>query len=96
MNMTFNFLPPNEFETGAQMLKDELKKLSLLSIKLREMKYFEHSKNSTLWLNQEVENDELNKLKASIKKAFSFCNDLVKKEDEFTPHSSLSKFKKKR
>ena len=95
INMAFPFLPPNEFETGAQILKEELKKLSPFSIKFREMKYFDHGKNSTLWLNPEVENDELNKLQASIQKAFSFCNDLVKKEGDFTPHLSLGKFDKK-
>ena len=93
INLAFPFIPPAEFELGQQLLQDELAEFPAFKINFKELGFFSNKKKAILWVNPEVNDDQLNKLEQSIVKVFPFCTDQLKKSpDGFHPHLTLGNF----
>ena len=93
INMAFPFLPPEEFDIGAELLQNELKDFPAFKIKFNELGYFAHGKKGILWTKPEVEANELVELENRIVKVFPFLDDLTKKsESGFSAHLTLGNF----
>ena len=96
INMSFPFVLEQDFDIAFDLLQNELKDFDAFPIHMKTLGYFTHSKDCVLWVNPEVENNELNKLEEKILKVFPFCDDLKKKsEDGFHPHLTLGHFDEK-
>ena len=76
INMSFPFLPPNEFDVGHQLLEEELKDFPQFEIKFENFNNFDHGKKSVLWLQPITQGTEILDLEKRILKVFPFLNDL--------------------
>ena len=95
INMCFPFVSEKEFEIAFDLLQENLKDFEAFPIEMKSLSFFKHEKNCVLWLKPDVFHDELKKLEDIIVKTLPFCDDLLKKSEEFTGHLTLGQFDEK-
>ena len=95
INLSFPFLPPDEFELGHKHLQKEFRDFPSFTLKFGKINYFTHAKKCVVYLQPEVSNKEIHEIQDKIVNTFPFLDDQTKKSDVgFTPHLTLGQFDK--
>ncbi|MHA1149502.1 MAG: 2'-5' RNA ligase family protein [Promethearchaeota archaeon] len=93
ITLLYPFWPRNMFPKALDKIKDAPMQISLFTIVLKKIRYFEHHyENFTIWLDPKP-SSEIIALQKELLKQFPKCNDVNKFDNGYTPHLSLGQIK---
>jgi len=88
--LLWSFIEEENFSYAADVFKGTVASFKPFKISLKEFRFFEHSRNLTVWLDPESEQGQLKRLQAELEKEFPYCCEQSGKEyGGYSPHLTV-------